>query len=66
MAFLRLLFGKSAKNKRDYPNIRRGLDPLEHWTKTKELGDGSFGKVYQVRKLLVEGGPGGLGRNGDG
>ena len=53
MAFLRLLFGKSAKNKRDYPNIRRGLDPLEHWTKTKEIGDGSFGKVYQVGTGLV-------------
>ncbi len=48
MAFLRFLFGKSAKNKREYPNVRQGTDPLENWTKTKELGDGSFGKVYQV------------------
>ena len=53
MAFLRRLFQSAAKSKRDYPNIRRGVDPLEEWTKVGELGDGAFGKVYKVSCQLV-------------
>ena len=52
MAFLRRLFQSAAKSKRDYPNIRRGVDPLEEWTKVGELGDGAFGKVYKVNCQL--------------
>ena len=60
MAFLRKLFKGVAKQKRDYPNIRQGADPLEQWQKIGELGDGSFGKVYKVRAHTVATGEGEL------
>jgi len=61
MAFLRKLFKGVSKQKRDYPNIRQGADPLEQWQKVGELGDGSFGKVYKVTTRTVATG-GGKGR----
>lgn len=54
MAFFRKLFQSGAKSKKkDYPNIIQGVDPLESWKKVGELGDGAFGKVFKVRRLLV-------------
>ena len=52
MAFLRKLLQSSAKKTKEYPNIRKETDPLEQWNKIGELGDGAFGKVYKVRRLL--------------
>ena len=57
MAFLRKLFQGSSKSKREYPNVRRGADPLEEWTTIGELGDGAFGKVFKVCPLCQIGTP---------
>ena len=51
MAFLRKLLQGSAKKAKEYPNIRKEIDPLEYWNKIGELGDGAFGKVYKVGGL---------------
>ncbi|XP_009989850.1 PREDICTED: STE20-like serine/threonine-protein kinase [Tauraco erythrolophus] len=58
MAFLRRLFGFSAKKKapRRYEGVKRDVDPEETWLVLGELGDGAFGKVL---KILVEFCPGG-------
>lgn len=53
MAFFRRLFHSGAKSKKNYPNIIQGVDPLESWKKIGELGDGAFGKVFKVRKLVA-------------
>ncbi len=49
MAFFRKLFAGGGKGKKkEYPNIIQDVDPLESWMKVGELGDGAFGKVFEV------------------
>ena len=54
MSFLRAIFGGKEKNKRkEYNYITRDVDPMENWIKIGELGDGAFGKVFKVYKLVL-------------
>ena len=48
MSFFRKIFAPKPKQKREFPNVKRGEDPFAHWEKIGELGDGAFGKVYKV------------------
>lgn len=48
MSFFRKIFAPKPKQKREFPNVKRGEDPFTHWEKIGELGDGAFGKVYKV------------------
>ena len=45
---------KPAQKKREYKNLTKGVDPNEIWELCGELGDGTFGKVYKVRRFLYK------------
>ena len=45
--------GDSKKKLKQFPFIKRGVDPNELWEIVGELGDGAFGKVYKVWRRLI-------------
>lgn len=52
---IRNIFGSGGDNKRkikQYAYIKRDADPTEMWDIVGELGDGAFGKVYKVSRLM--------------
>ena len=40
--------------KRVHHNLQKDVNPEDFWIKTKELGDGAFGKVYLVSTQMLQ------------
>ena len=49
------LYSETRKRSKALQYLKRDVDPESVWEVLAVLGDGSFGKVYKVRALLLAG-----------